>query len=221
LDWGGHFEAWYLKTAPTFGGPTPKGPLHAYHDIEEWLDCTYANTRKLIEQFNQCKDHFPKITPYDHAVEYVTRLKTEGFSFVAITACSKDYWTHDARRTNLEKYFPGVFDTIHCVGLGQPKTEFLERYKPTWWIDDKVKHAEDGGAGNLDHAIADANLYSKVKKAFTWHINADEPTVLDYNEEPKDSRVTQTTSLRSSAAHHRRSVEAISQRVAKILPDVL
>ena len=43
----------------------------------------------------------------------------------------------------------------------------------------------NGGAGNLDHAIADANLYSKVKKAFAWHINADEPTVLDYNEEYK------------------------------------
>ena len=42
-----------------------------------------------------------------------------------------------------------------------------------------------GGAGNLDHAIADANLYSKVKIAFAWHINADEPTVLDYNEEYK------------------------------------
>ncbi|MCH7310944.1 ExeM/NucH family extracellular endonuclease [Acinetobacter sp. ANC 4805] len=42
-----------------------------------------------------------------------------------------------------------------------------------------------GGAGNLDHAIADANLYSKVKRAFAWHINADEPTVLDYNEEYK------------------------------------
>ena len=27
--------------------------------------------------------------------------------------------------------------------------------------------------------------YSKVKKAFTWQINADEPTVLDYNEEYK------------------------------------
>lgn len=42
-----------------------------------------------------------------------------------------------------------------------------------------------GGAGNLDHAVADATLYSKVKKAFAWHINADEPTVLDYNEEYK------------------------------------
>jgi uncharacterized protein len=42
-----------------------------------------------------------------------------------------------------------------------------------------------GGAGNLDHAITDANLYPQVKKAFAWHINADEPTALDYNEEYK------------------------------------
>lgn len=42
-----------------------------------------------------------------------------------------------------------------------------------------------GGAGNLDHAIADASLYQRVVRAFSWHINADEPTVLDYNEEFK------------------------------------
>ena len=44
-----------------------------------------------------------------------------------------------------------------------------------------------GGAGNLDHAIADENLYAHVKRAFAWHINADEPTALDYNEEFKSS----------------------------------
>ncbi|OCA07334.1 nuclease [Acinetobacter pittii] len=43
----------------------------------------------------------------------------------------------------------------------------------------------NGGAGNLDHAIADAALYPKVVRTFAWHINADEPTVLDYNEEYK------------------------------------
>jgi len=40
----------------------------------------------------------------------------------------------------------------------------------------------NGGAGNIDHAIADANLYPLVKRTFAWHINADEPTALDYNE---------------------------------------
>jgi len=43
----------------------------------------------------------------------------------------------------------------------------------------------NGGAGNLDHAIADTDLYPKVVRTFAWHINADEPTVLDYNEEYK------------------------------------
>lgn len=145
LDWGGHFESWYMKTCPTFAGEPPKGRMRDAENIEDWLGCTYANTRKLIEQFNQCKDHFPHIRAYDHAVEYVNRLHREGYSFVAITACSTDTWTHDARRENLEKYFPGVFDTIHCVGLGASKVPFLSRYQPTWWIDDKVKHAEDGG----------------------------------------------------------------------------
>jgi len=173
LDWGGHFEAWYLKSHKWFGGPTPKGRMRDFHNIEEWLECEYSATRKLIEMFNQCKDHFPHITPYDHAVEYVNLLHKEGYAFVAITACTDDVWTHDARRTNLQKYFPGVFDTVHCVGLGQAKTRFLERYKPTWWVDDKVKHAEEGG--RLGHKVflmeqpynIDAEIkYSKRVK--TW-----------------------------------------------------
>ena len=44
----------------------------------------------------------------------------------------------------------------------------------------------NGGAGNLDHAIADATLYPLVKRTFAWHINADEPTALDYNDEFKN-----------------------------------
>jgi FMN phosphatase YigB (HAD superfamily) len=145
LDWGGHFETWYNKTYPLFGGPTPNGNLQDHHDIEEWLNCSIEVTRKLIEQFNQCKDHFPYIEAYPEAVKYVNKLSQEGYKFVAITACSTDSWTHDMRRQNLEKYFPGVFDTVHCSGLGKPKTEYLQRYKPTWWVDDKVKHAEEGG----------------------------------------------------------------------------
>lgn len=42
-----------------------------------------------------------------------------------------------------------------------------------------------GGAGNLDHAIADAQLYPLVRRAFSWAINADEPTALAYNEDYK------------------------------------
>ncbi|MDO6684487.1 MULTISPECIES: ExeM/NucH family extracellular endonuclease [unclassified Agarivorans] len=43
----------------------------------------------------------------------------------------------------------------------------------------------DEEAGSLDHALADAALTARVLDATDWHINADEPTGLDYNTEYK------------------------------------
>ena len=39
----------------------------------------------------------------------------------------------------------------------------------------------DGQWGYLDHALASPSLAAKVAGAAEWHINADEPSVLDYN----------------------------------------
>jgi hypothetical protein len=43
----------------------------------------------------------------------------------------------------------------------------------------------DGTSGRLDHAIANNTLSAKVTGVVEWHINADEPLVLDYNQEFK------------------------------------
>lgn len=43
----------------------------------------------------------------------------------------------------------------------------------------------DGAAGRLDHALTSASLGAKVAFATEWHINADEPSVIDYNVEFK------------------------------------
>lgn len=45
-----------------------------------------------------------------------------------------------------------------------------------------------GQSGYLDHGLASASLASQVKGATDWHINADEPRVLDYNLEFKTPR---------------------------------
>ena len=42
-----------------------------------------------------------------------------------------------------------------------------------------------GQSGYLDHALASPSLLSQVTGATIWHINADEPKVLDYNTEFK------------------------------------
>jgi Ca2+-binding RTX toxin-like protein len=39
----------------------------------------------------------------------------------------------------------------------------------------------DGQAGYLDHALANASLFPQVTGAADWHINSDEPDVLDYD----------------------------------------
>lgn len=43
----------------------------------------------------------------------------------------------------------------------------------------------DGQWGSLDHALASASLKAQVTGQTKWHINSDEPTVLDYNTEFK------------------------------------
>jgi VCBS repeat-containing protein len=53
----------------------------------------------------------------------------------------------------------------------------------------------DGQLGSLDHALATSSLAAQVSGVETWHINADEPSVLDYNTEFKS--VGQVTSLYS------------------------
>ncbi len=51
----------------------------------------------------------------------------------------------------------------------------------------------DGQWGSLDHALANGSLTSQVSGAAKWHINADEPNVLDYNTNFKSA--TQINSL--------------------------
>lgn len=43
----------------------------------------------------------------------------------------------------------------------------------------------DGEAGTLDHALASPTLAAQVSGAAHWHINADEPSIIDYNTEFK------------------------------------
>jgi uncharacterized protein len=62
--------------------------------------------------------------------------------------------------TDLESFFSGVGGYSYVIG---------------------------GELGHLDHAFASASLVSRVAGSATWHINADEPDLFDYNDEVKDT----------------------------------
>jgi predicted extracellular nuclease/endonuclease I len=54
--------------------------------------------------------------------------------------------------------------------------------------DNAYSYSFGGEAGYLDHALASPALMAKVLSATEWHINADEPRVLDYNLENKTAQ---------------------------------
>jgi predicted extracellular nuclease len=70
-------------------------------------------------------------------------------------------------------------DPIHTLeaagyaGLSELYVADEERYSFTF----------DGQSGELDHALAGPDLVDNVTGAAVWHINADEPLILDYNTE--------------------------------------
>ena len=55
-----------------------------------------------------------------------------------------------------------------------------------------------GQSGELDHALATPSLAAQVRGITVWHINADEPPVLDYNTEFKTDDRYAPTPFRSS-----------------------
>ncbi|MEL7498302.1 MAG: ExeM/NucH family extracellular endonuclease [Planctomycetota bacterium] len=55
-----------------------------------------------------------------------------------------------------------------------------------------------GQSGSLDHAMATKSLAKKVTGIATWHINADEPRFLDYNQEYNPGPLYQADPFRSS-----------------------
>lgn len=54
--------------------------------------------------------------------------------------------------------------------------------------DDAYSYSYGGEVGYLDYGLASSSLMTKVVSATAWHINSDEPRVLDYNVENKTSQ---------------------------------
>ena len=74
---------------------------------------------------------------------------------------------------------------VNQINQGMP---LIERYTSV----------SGGQAGYLDHVLTNTSLSSQVSGVTIWHINADEPAVLDYNTEGKVQDLYTPTPYRSS-----------------------
>lgn len=64
--------------------------------------------------------------------------------------------------------------------------------------DSDYSYVFDGESGYLDHALASSSMSSQVTGTSHWHINADEPFVIDYNTEFKPQDLYTDSPYRSS-----------------------
>ncbi|MFC4062401.1 ExeM/NucH family extracellular endonuclease, partial [Planomonospora corallina] len=67
-------------------------------------------------------------------------------------------------------------DTLEAGGLASVTKKFIPA--PL-----RYSYLFEGRVGELDHALAGGQLLKRVTGATIWHINADEPRMLDYNQE--------------------------------------
>ena len=67
----------------------------------------------------------------------------------------------------------------------QPMTKLADSGYTNLLSPTSYSYLFGGEFGSLDHAVGNASITSQVTGAEKWHINADEPTSLDYNTENK------------------------------------
>jgi hypothetical protein len=73
-------------------------------------------------------------------------------------------------------------------------TNLVEAFAGQW----AYSYIFDGLAGYLDHSLASSSADPQVMGATVWHINTDEPSVIDYNTEYKPQDLYTATPYRSS-----------------------
>ncbi|MDA7418016.1 ExeM/NucH family extracellular endonuclease [Xenophilus arseniciresistens] len=92
---------------------------------------------------------------------FVDKLKAQGESDVLMMGDFNSYLLEDPTR---------VFEAAGHESL-------LKRLP----ANDRYTYVFGGETGSLDHAYASASLAGQVSGVGVWHINADEPTAIDYN----------------------------------------
>jgi predicted extracellular nuclease len=63
------------------------------------------------------------------------------------------------------------------AGTGDDFTNLIAHFQGTF----AYSYTFDGQAGYLDHALANTSLFQQITGAADWHINSDEPDILDYD----------------------------------------
>ncbi len=162
LDWMDRFTGYMVSE-----GYSIQEDSHNQYDLGTVFNITEKEALEEITKFNDDEWTFGTLQACDGAEEAISILSKLGYSFVAITSCSEKSEVVNLRKANLYNVFGDVFDEVHCIGVHQDKTETLEKYEQTFWIEDRFSHALEGLNAGHNAILIDRS----------WNQNEDHPLI--------------------------------------------
>jgi phosphoglycolate phosphatase-like HAD superfamily hydrolase len=120
-----------------------EGFLQGHCRLTDALGIDEAVEMKLVTEFFG-SDHFYNLPAVEGAPEALQRLHSEGWRFVAVTACPNGEAVVAGRRGNLERALGVPFDAVHTTGVGGCKRDVLSMFAPTVWVEDHYQNAVTG-----------------------------------------------------------------------------
>ena len=136
LNWKDSFVDWMIKVKRI----KPEYPLKRYVEQSFAVD----NIEKYIFEFGESK-YFANLQPIEGAVDAICSLLELNYRFQIITAVDKTMNIYKNRVENIFKYFPHeAFVGFSCIGSNASKSKILQSYKPTFYIEDSIRHAMEG-----------------------------------------------------------------------------
>lgn len=113
--------------------------------------CDEFTARRKIREFNE-SSAIEFLPPLRDSVEYVLRLRFQGWQFHCITSLSHLDSAYELRRRAIDREFGvGTIAELTCLPTGADKHEALEPYRNSGlhWIEDKPENADVGHAMGL------------------------------------------------------------------------
>lgn len=143
------------------------------YNIGERYSISNNQGHTMIKHFNESA-MIGFLPPLRDAVEYVTKLADEGWTFICITSLSTNKYAQKLRRKNIDKLFgEGVFTEVICLATGADKDKILQKFADSnlWWVEDKVENALAGEAVGLRPLVMEHGFNmndDRVRRVKNW-----------------------------------------------------
>ena len=167
LDWIGPFQE-FLHAK----GIMTNTPTLLDWDLSTWITLPDSEIRQLVHEFNN-SNYFHRLPAFKDAKSVIKDL-AKTHEIVAVTSCSRDNKIVTDRMKNLQVEFGINFHQVHCLNYGEDKKEFLSKYPPSFWLEDKLEGAVQGlsckhMAKLVNRSHNQKTNHDEVQRIDSWH----------------------------------------------------